>query len=1028
MAAIGQRMRLRLFLEGVEVPVIAAQVQVNPNSPAVCSLQLPPFSEGTYLLPRTLVHLFFLDFYALQSPFTTAPAGTTSQGTNNSPTAQQNKNTQAVTNSLTGGSVDALNANYKLLFGGEVVGWAWTKSQNNRSLVLQCQDWSNYWDYAQQWNNTDIFGPGIKAMFSGGSTNLFTDFLTDEGSALIQIIMAQSCISHPNLKGLLCGIVNLLEKIGGTYYYPTTIKGTNLFYSLAELRLHITQMITAYDADPTAAQLLSKGYDMLLGRTLGGLGAQVSIRQAINALMTAIFHETYAQCCPSYVPGSGGAFGTGASYGLVKNDPNNSYISTAATGLRWSIARLTNMLSSPPEDIEALLSNAQTMQQQLASMAKICADTATKISRSPASVQPAAAYYSSALTQFQTAQSAAKKWQPGTQSTSAANAAQSSLVSTMNSALLAADAQLAKAENFTEVGSSTPTAPARLNSQIFRPDVWFSAPPTCNVLFPDMYHTLNYQRMFLTEPTRLLLKTNDEFMGEDELFDKFYFAPKGYTVNTSISKQNTQVMDMCNGGIMDHELFKGILPVFEKMGELNIFGARSGTFTMGGAPKISLAQRTANFLYFKYYFASRQLTVQARFNPYLACGFPALIIDKYVNPDMINQRNQQILQNSGVVTDQINKLLGTHFLANLTEVSHSVSQSDGSTSINCGFARQPEEGIEFLGVEQPGTVVQQPSPVPAQRTSVVAAVVTNPPSVGGTGPNKGTIISVTDVTGAYANQSVTLYSDPNSTGSGAAPSSVMVGLLQPAYEYGLDVVAYIGDTEQVVEFGAYSIVESITQYTGQIVQLPMEEYIRPGWYGDCWHPLLIGQAYQQFFSCGSITDQQSVQLGDGSVSSLGGSYAAAQQALAQAAKATSSSDPAANAPGLLALDKNASIQAAVAFIVSTYSTAKTSGASIDDFISSYTWRPIATMIDMFGTSDLTLDSTGQNVVSGTEGFHSRAFGNYSNLFGLVSPAITSMLGITAGSTTAQNADTRARKQQAVLAYVYAAQASRAAIG
>ena len=59
----GQRLRLRLFIEGVEVPVIAAQVQVAPNAPAACSIQIPPLPEGTRIFPRSIVHLFFLDFY-----------------------------------------------------------------------------------------------------------------------------------------------------------------------------------------------------------------------------------------------------------------------------------------------------------------------------------------------------------------------------------------------------------------------------------------------------------------------------------------------------------------------------------------------------------------------------------------------------------------------------------------------------------------------------------------------------------------------------------------------------------------------------------------------------------------------------------------------------------------------------------------------------------------------------------------------------------------------------------------------------
>ena len=46
--------------------------------------------------------------------------------------------------------------------------------------------------------------------------------------------------------------------------------------------------------------------------------------------------------------------------------------------------------------------------------------------------------------------------------------------------------------------------------------------------------------------------------------------------------------------------------------------------------KVGLAQRTTNFLYFKYRFAARQMSITARFNPYLVPGFPGLVIDKYV--------------------------------------------------------------------------------------------------------------------------------------------------------------------------------------------------------------------------------------------------------------------------------------------------------------------------------------------------------------------------------------------------------------
>src|SRR5690606_15304829 len=124
----------------------------------------------------------------------------------------------------------------------EMVGVQWTKNARHRSLVLQCADLSNYWDYAYQWGNTGLFGPGIKAVFSGGATNLFTDFLSTKGNVLTAVVASGKCNTFPNLKGLAAGIVRLIEAIGGTYFprpgsTAKKVRGQNLFFSMAELRL-----------------------------------------------------------------------------------------------------------------------------------------------------------------------------------------------------------------------------------------------------------------------------------------------------------------------------------------------------------------------------------------------------------------------------------------------------------------------------------------------------------------------------------------------------------------------------------------------------------------------------------------------------------------------------------------------------------------------------------------------------------------------------------------------------------------------
>lgn len=1019
MAGTAQQLKLRLFLEGVETPVIAANVQTAPNSPAMCAIQIPPLAEGTRLLPRTLVHLFFLDFYEAQSPFV-SKRGPSATDPKQEPTVYE----QGI---LDADDIkrDIKNERYKLLFGGEVVGFQWTKSAVNRSLVLQCQDFSNYWDYAYQWNNTDLFGPGIKALFSGGATNLFTDFLTDEGSQIIQIINTPSP-QYPKLKGLLGGLIHLLESIGGSYYYGKQYAGQNVFFSLAELRLHITQMITAFEEDPTASRLLGAGYDALFGRTIGGLGSQVSIRQAINALMGAIFHETYAIPTPLYVPGTGGSVSGSVRRSLRKHPKFKGLAENAQSmvdSLTWVISLITSTdtsdASGSKEEVRKLVQSIQRTVRDY-----------TNATRSFKEIAAARGFLGSASTALTQALSKLTRYKQGVPETA------KGAVDLLNSAI---DSLKRVAEFEVQESSAKKGVPARLNQQIFRPDVWFTAPPRCNVLFPDQYLSLDYARMFLQEPTRFLLKTNDEFFGEDELFDQFFFAPRARTVKT----QQRSLQGMMSNDLLDHELFTGILPVFEKMGELNIFAARTGKIN-GKQPKIGLAQRSTNFLYFKHRFAARSLSVSARFNPYIAPGFPGLIIDKYVDADALIRHQELVSKYAsahGVGTNtDINKLLGTHFLGNFTQVVHMVDQRNGRTEIQCGFPRQIDETVEFLGATHEDQTVQKRFGDDALRKTDVAAM--NAPKVGSLGPNFGNITRVTDVTDKYQadpdskTPTMPLFLGGRREGTGELKVKVPVGIRQAASEYGDDVVRIVGNRVQPVLFRAFTIEEEVPRYRKEKVDLPAEEYIRPGWYGDCWHTAKVGQVYEKFFSIGAITDEQ--QVADPGGASTGSRDQGAEDALAEATL-----DPVdearRNAPAIYTLDKGSSIEQAANFLVKLYSYVKIGNMDTEEFIRAYVWRPIASMIDMLGSSNLTLDGEGHSVLEGMEGFHSRAFGPYEDLFGLVPPEIENIVGIkraksAAGnlnpgfSQAAQRADVRKRRQDAVKEYVSALMFSRAILG
>lgn len=1021
-----QRLRLRLFLEGVEVPVISAQVQAAPNRPAMAALQVPPLAEATRLHPRTLVHLFFLDMYTAASPFIDAAIPQDSTEVNDPTTANKES------------GKDSLNRNYKLLFVGEVVGYNWTKNARQRAVVLQCADLSNYWDYAYQWENTGLFGPGFKAVFSGGATNLFTDFLSTKGSVLTSIVASGRCNTFPQMQGLAAGIVRLIEAIGGTYFprpgsKARAVRGQNLFFSMAELRLRITQMVAAVENDPTSKRLLVRhGYSGMFDRALGGMGKQTSIRDAINAMTKIVFHETYPQPCPYYLPGKDGTV-SGTKIVDVKDHPVWGFIVDRAERSIAGLRSVSASLASLSEEAELLersgvgtRSTVADLQRKLLNIRRDLYQTLTRMRGSATNPPPsqAQAIFTKAAHRVSLAQTYLGSWRPR-----APDGIKQRPYKAIDEAILELDKAVKLRTS--EVASSQ-IEPARLVQQILRPDIWFGAPPRCNVLFPEAYDTIDYKRQFLQEPTRFLLKTNDEFFGEDALFDRYYFAPQAGNVRGD----KTRMQDMMRGALLDHELFTGILPIFEKMGEFNVFANRSGTVTAkGGVAKAGPAQRSANFLYFKHRFSARYTQIQGKFNPYVAVGFPGLVIDRYVDIETIKLHNELRLRKDdlNLTEEDLGKVLGTNFLGNFTQVTHIVSQEEkrGVTVIQAGYSRQPEEGVEFLGVSADNQKLKTRQSEDALRTTDIASL--NPPRVFSVGPNFGRITHVQEVTESYLRGSqegrklpfFDIQAEP--VKKTQKPTLVPINYFaSEAREFGSDIVSLVGDPTRLVRFKAYRITEEVPQYRQDSENVPIEEFIRPGWYGDLWTNSKIGQIYNDFFGTGAITDEQVVTGPAGKGKGVANEQGI--QASEEWADADAFDDPKKDALGAYALEQGSTIKAAVEFLWLIYSYIKQEGLDVEEFIRTYTWRPIATMVDMFGTEDLKYSSDGQAVLQGVEGFHSKAFGNYDDLFGLVGPEVEDILGIKRGSQAAQKADTRKQKLQRVKEYISAIAFNTALLG
>jgi hypothetical protein len=1005
----GRPIVLRGFFEGIELPILSAQVTVQPNAPAQAVIQMPPAALGYQILERTVVHLFFLD--SLESSASLLSYnGPTLKDRETRPTlyelSQQRNKERPM--SKEEWDREQRNSRYKLLFAGEVMAVQEHQTATSRSLVFQCLDLTNYWDYAYQFNNTDLFGPGLKAILSGGATNLFTDFLSSPGEIVAGLLRLPSA-NYPSLKGPMGGLIRLIESIGGCYQQDTRFEGQNTFFSIAELRLRISQMLTAYPEDRTIARLLSGGSpDGIFGRSLGNLGEQVSIRTVFNAIAGILFLETFNIPSPLFVPGSNNDV-RGRNPRILRNVPALQYVAIQALqGIAFAKEMSTYLGST------AAYANAKDQQRegQLAvrrvSHVRNQVQKTVQRARQDKSLRSAQnkrvlTRLGEALQKLSLVQSKMARWKPGVKT--------GSVVDSIKTELLNAQAIFDKILDMeVDLSDQKTRTPQRLNTAIVRPNVWFSAPPRCNVIWPHHLFSRSRSINFMAQPTRLLLKTHDEFFGEDELFDQYFFAPRARTMKGKRHKGT--MAELFSREIMSHELLTGVIPVFTKMGEFNILALRSqdeAALKPKNRPKISLAQRTANFLYYQKRFAARGMSLECVFSPYLVAGFPGLVFDRYVEPEAVDAY-QEALKKEGKATPELRQLLGSHYLGTFGQITHSISATQATTAIEVQYARQYAEATEALGPSiSDDQVIVKRYETDAKKNYIVAAL--DKPKVGALGISYGIIEEVEDITEGVEGMVFSVYTGPRRVGDTSLDGQATVGQLVRLSDVSPTLAGRLGD--KAVTFRAYRLREAIPRYRREKVDLPLEELIRPGWYDDVWRPSRIGQAYQHFFQIGSITD--ATQIGDPGSPSTPEARQHVRDRLAEELTGKTIGSPQDGVvDAILALDQDSSIEQAVDFLLAVFAYAKRGGLNEIKFTDAYTWRPIASLTDVFGTSDLEFDKDGIRTVRGVEGFHSRAFGPYRDLFGLVTEEVEKVLGADKVSKARKEGDVRGLRFDAVM--------------
>lgn len=1098
------RLRLRCFLEGIEVPVIACTVNVAANSPAQFQVQIPATDKAFEFLPRTLIHVFMWDYwqgasdaFQTRNPSTQEQTQTYEQALESAETDnndRQNEDapeaagprprtarTDQAAEETLAPLPDLLENNdqhWKLLIGGEVIGYNFTKSSSARSITLQCMDWSVYWDTCYQYkvNVANLTGDHMAA-FVGAGTTFFDTFFSSTTSTIVEAVTRRS-VTQPELTGLLSGVVRLLESVGGVYVgnesqslngaNPRNVRhrfrGVNDFFSIAELRLKLIYMITAAENDESSRRhFADRAYAMWGRRYASRLGKISSFREILDVMMQYIFHSVFPVVAPRMTPPDTRLRTSRrrVSAPFVRSPEGGAYVESLRSLYR-SAQYTSNRMQYTQTDypINSIQDQLWTIHQRALAL----------------STRAAGYGFSEPAGYLQrTSDKAQLLWslyvgQSGSQRT----------IFRQNEALIRSDCQemvnnvsyaitiFERAVNHnTETETRNVTINRRLNQQIIRPDIFMVAPPRCNVIFPELASNISFSRMYLREVTRMRLTVADEIFGPDVLLNQVYYAPD-VEVMGALPPRQLRTGGMGESGrrlsraayskrLMEHELYTGVVPVFERMNEVNIYGAstsdnrtrtRSQEVNFRGA-RIPHVTRAVNHQFFKHRWQPRQLSVSGKFNPFVVAGFPCVVMDRYmtrtqseyaeqrgidyleatggevVATTMVDESGNQVALESDIAEEQntgwsiLRDQVPTQFVGLIETAQHSVSHNAAQSTFQLSHARAHRENEELLGSNRqqlnrralirpdnrgsrrarrrgPGrSQVAQTNRTDDGRAIKRSTVASiDPPEVGMVGPYYGEIIEV-----APSNESGShpLFGTYFGEVARRRRRRFPVGVTLRAIDLGDEVVTQAGGPNEEVTLRAYQVTEAIERWVGQEVDVPLEDFVRPPWMSDVWRNDRIGAVYNQFFGTGSITDAAIMEAG--SALSRRASRNAVDEALEQGRvqeRELSTNDPV-RVDGTSTQEAGfvVTVERAIDLLVRTYSALRHNNFDVHEFIRAYTWRDMATLTDILGSNDLAFDSEGR-VTSGTEGLHSKAFGHGelgNDLRNLVDDNVRQILGL-----------------------------------
>lgn len=253
------RRRVRVFLEGREVPVINVAIVCQMNMPVMANIELVPLGVIKRIRPRTQVHVFVRDNFTF--------------GDNE----------------------------YYLAYEGEVMGRSMMKRTDSRAFRITAYDYSNYWDDTKAFvmNPNFIAGkltqsimmgepaPGSKVKADGAADTIPV-------SANVNSLMIDYLLKYKDESGapdIIRGVSDIAKRLATV----------NEFYRSAYERLRVLDRIRIQSSGRLGKFLSGLKVEEFLASYTGAQGGMVSLRQMLMGILSLFFHEGVSLPFPSFV-------------------------------------------------------------------------------------------------------------------------------------------------------------------------------------------------------------------------------------------------------------------------------------------------------------------------------------------------------------------------------------------------------------------------------------------------------------------------------------------------------------------------------------------------------------------------------------------------------------------------------------------------------------------------------------------------------------------------------------------------------